>query len=885
MRLWVAHQRLVLGCSEGLDQRTAKVAIGFEGSVTDEHIVRIRAGIRTLCTDRPLFGVTESDWPGAFLVDRPVVGVEPESLLAQWAVAVTVALQRWAADPVSRGRVLDVDSNGFRVAIPWQRDGVLNDTLRLALRLIEMWAGHPSGAGPDIDAQIRPGMAAARADGLLPAGLRLALAALERRIPIDVRPGHVQFGWGAARQQFADTVTGRTSTIAAMRAKNKLATISTLRAAAVPAPEGTSVTDFAHALSVATEIGWPVVVKPANSDQGIGVVTGIVDAVALHHAVDAAQRLDPGGVLVEKHIDGDDHRLLVVDGRLLAAARRIPGGVVGDGACTVEKLIERVNADPRRGDEPSSLLRRLKLDAEALELLAEQGLRTSSVPEPGRFVTLRRTANISKGGTAEDVTDQVHPDNRMLAVRAARLIDLDIAGVDFVTADISRSWREVGGAILEVNAQPGLRPHWVGDPVRDLEGEIVDIAFAGRSARIPTAAITGTNGKSTTALMLHHIWLTAGRMAGVCTTQNVRIGERVVTRRELSGYPGARMILTDPAVEAAIIELPRKGLLVFGHPCDRYDVAAMLNVQDDHLGEFGIDTLGEMAELKAEVLQRATDAVVVNADDPRCMKMLSRSGTERHLLVAADRETVAGHRQAGGEAVFPAELDGRRWIILAVGGVETPLIPVGEIPATMNGLLRFNESNAMFAAALAHAQGVDVECIRSALGTFRNSFDQNPWRYNFIEGYPFQVLVDYAHNPDGVRELCRVVSEIPVAGRRRLYCQMIGSRHPEHVSDLAPVLVATFDELVMACDFEETTGHRAYAGDDPVATMLARTEAALVAAGAAGESISLSPDPVAGLRALVQRAEPGDLVVVLAEPDDAHPFVMELMGRPDRIGG
>lgn len=882
MRLRVAYQKVFVGCTRGLDQRTAIVTVRSDGFVAEYVFSRIAAGVATLCTDQPLFGVDESDWPAAFLVDIPRDADDPEVRLAQWVVALTVALQRWAGDPVWRGRVLDVTEGRLRLAIPWQREGVFSDTLGLAVRLIELWAASP-GDTQSVNPQIQSGMDAARVDGLSPAGLRTALAAQARGIPVEVRPGHVQYGWGANLQRFADTFSGRTSVTATVRAKNKVITARSLRAAAIPVPEASHVTDFDQALTVAGELGWPVVVKPLDQDQGLGVVTGIGDEVALHHAVAAARRLSPTGVLVERHVEGDDHRLLVVDGQVLATARRLPGGVVGDGVHTVEELIERANADPRRGGSPRSLMRRLILDAEALSLLADQDVRISSVPDSGRFVALRRTANISSGGTAEDVTALVHPDNARLAVRAARVVGLDIAGVDFITTDISRSWRDVGGAIVEVNSQPGLRPHWLGDPQRDLCGEILDSVFGSRPARIPTAAITGTNGKSTTALMLHHIWRSAGRLAGVCTTQQVRIGDQLVTDSELSGYPGARIVLTDPAVESAVIELPRKGLIVFGHPCDHYDVAALLNVQDDHFGEFGIDTFQRMAELKSEVLQRARDAVVVNADDRWCVAMLPRAGTDRHILVGAGPASVAEHRRCGGEAVFREDRDGGRWIVVAVGDVVTPVMPLHEIPATMNGLLEFNETNAAFAVALAWAQGLDTAVIRSALSSFHNSFDQNPWRYNFVAGFPFKLLVDYAHNPDGVQELCRVVTEIPVSGRRRLYCQMIGSRHPEHVDMLASVLVGTFDEIVVACDFEETHECPAYAGDDPVATMLARTVDILIAAGADRNSITSSPEPVAGLRALVGRALPGDLVVVLAEPGDAQPFITELVERGSRI--
>jgi cyanophycin synthetase len=685
----------------------------------------------------------------------------------------------------------------------------------------------------------------------------------------------VQLGWGASSERIESSFTGRTGYIATMMAHNKFKASRTLADAGLPLPTGEVVLDVERAQQVAAGLGWPVVVKPANSEQGVGVVPGICDPDTLRGAFDAALRLSSRGVIVERHVDGDDHRLLVVDGRLIASARRTPGGVTGDGVHTVGQLIERVNNDPRRGAGTRSLLRRLVLDDEARDCLRRCGLTVDSVPGQGQWIALRRTANISTGGTAVDVTSAVHPDNRALAERAARIVGLDIAGIDFLCPDISRSWREVGGAICEVNAQPGFRPHWIADPGRDINGEILDILFAGRATRIPTAAITGTNGKTTTAMMLHHIWTAAGKLTGVCTTSMLRIGDEIVSTANLSGHPGARMILNDPGVQAGVFEMPRKGLIVFGHPCDRYDVAALLNVADDHIGQYGIDTLEQMAELKAEVLERATQAIVVNADDHLCLAMRSRAGTDRHILVTADpaNPAVVELRARGGEAVFIDARAGMRWIVLATGADDRALMPVDEIPATLGGLLRFNETNAMFATALAWAQGVDTGVIRRALSTFTNSAEQNPGRYNVIEGLPFRVLLDYAHNPDGVGEISAVASALPVSGRRVICSLTIGNRHPGHVVAVAPVLAETFDEIVLGCDPHRIRGCADYAGDDPTATMLSATRQLLLDAGAAAERITTEADPATAITRALRMAAPGDLVVVLAEPGEALPVI------------
>lgn len=479
------------------------------------------------------------------------------------------------------------------------------------------------------------------------------------------------------------------------------------------------------------------------------------------------------------------------------------------------------------------------------------------------------------GGTAVDVTHQIHPDNQALAVRAARVVGLDIAGVDFLCPDIARSWREVGGAICEVNAQPGFRVHWLGDPGRDINGEVVDWLFKDKPARIPTAAITGTNGKSTTAMMLHHIWLTAGKMSGVTTTMGTWVGRELLSQDNLSGQPGGAILLADPAVEAAVIEMPRKGLIVFGHPCDRYDVAALLNVQDDHIGVDGIDSRQDMARLKAEVLERASAAVVINADDPLCLAMRERAGTQRHILVARDAIAPAlrEHLALGGEGVFAQLHHGTPWVVLAQGAAHTPLMPLAEIPATMNGLLRYNESNALFAAALAWAQGIEAATIRKALGSFANTAQQNPGRYNFIEGFPFQVLLDFAHNPDGVRGLMEVVQQLPVQGRRHLVNVMVGSRFKAHLEDLTQRTAGVFDAFVLSCRPEVVSKSVDWAGDDPAQAMLAHGHRCLRDLGVPESAIYTTPDPQVALQQALAQARAGDLLVLLAKPWAALPVL------------
>ncbi len=409
----------------------------------------------------------------------------------------------------------------------------------------------------------------------------------------------------------------------------------------------------------------------------------------------------------------------------------------------------------------------------------------------------------------------------------------------------------------------------------------LDALHAQQPARIPTAAITGTNGKTTTARMLHHILCEAGFECGVSTSQGIWVGREQVTQRNLSGQPGGSYLLGHPKVEAAVLEMPRKGLISFGHPCDRYDVAALLNVDDDHIGTDGIETVEQMAHLKAEILARACGAVVVNADDPLCMAGLRRAGTSRHILVAhsENNEHVARHREQGGAVVFIGGRGEARNIMLASGEEVLPLIRLQDIPATMNGLLGFNESNALFATALAWALRVDQGVIRRALAGFHNSPQQNEGRFNFVEDLPFRILVDYAHNPAGMRGLLDVAAKIEVSGKRVLVnCN--GLRYRHHLAQELPGYAQVFDRIFIG-PYEDyfLRASRGFDSTDPIGDMLSQASAILKPLLRSEQTLHTLRNHTDTLRTALESCEPGDLLVMLCEVEDADATINTYRSR------
>ncbi len=696
-----------------------------------------------------------------------------------------------------------------------------------------------------------------------PSTASLVRAAEERGIPwlrLN-QQSLVQLGHGKYQQRIQATITGRTPHIAVELASDKEETNKILGSLGLPVPRQQLVVSQTDALKAARHLAGPVVLKPYNGNHGRGITINITADDDIRAAFQAAQEHSLS-VIVETFQVGDDHRLLVVNGELIAATKRTPGHVTGDGKSTVAQLIDVVNSDPRRGVGHEKVLTRIELDREARMMLERVGMTADSVPPAGDVVYLRSTANLSTGGTATDVTDIIHPDNRDMAVRAVRAIGLDVGGVDFITPNIAESYKSIGGAICEVNAAPGFRMHIApseGTP-RDAAAPVVDMLFPpGTPSRVPIAAVTGTNGKTTTARMLAHIAKMAGYTPGLTTTDGVYIDGQRTVEGDMTGPVSARMVLSDPQIDLAVLETARGGLLRSGMGVNEVDVGAVINVASDHLGLKGIETLEQLAEIKRIVVEVARDCAVLNADDPNVLKMSAYTDASVicYVTMNPSHPLVREHIRAGGRACALEQGVNGHMITLYDKGSHIPLMWTHLIPATMEGRALHNVQNAMIAAAMAFSLGMKLDAIRHGLRTFDTTFFQAPGRMNVYNEHPFKVLMDYGHNAHAVGVMAELAQRLDVSGRRIVVLAGPGDRRDEDLRAIAGAVAGKFDHYI--CRRDDSLRGR---DGDEVPRIMAK---ALQAAGVAEEAISQIPDEQMAVDTALKMGLTGDLVLVFAD--------------------
>ncbi|HVS00897.1 MAG TPA: cyanophycin synthetase [Thermoanaerobaculia bacterium] len=696
-----------------------------------------------------------------------------------------------------------------------------------------------------------------------PSTAALVRAAEERGIPwIRLNDGAlVQLGHGKYQRRIQATITSETRNIAVEIASDKRLTRQILEQLGLPVPRQEVVYDAEEAVAEADRLGYPVVLKPLDGNHGKGVAINLKDAEEVRAAFADAQAVSRA-VIVETYQTGHDYRILVVDGRVIAVSHRVPAHVTGDGRHTIAELIDIVNQDPRRGFGHEKVLTRLKVDRQAERLLAQAGLTLESVLAEGEVFYLRSTGNLSTGGTAIDKTDAIHYDNRVMAERAVKAIGLDVGGVDFVSPDIGRSYKEVGGAIVEVNAAPGFRMHTAptaGRP-RDVAGPVIDMLFPrGTPYRIPIAAITGTNGKTTTTRMVGHILKLSGFTVGMATSDGVYIDGVLTVKGDMTGPWSSQLVLRDPTIDTAVLETARGGIVRSGLGWRKCSVGAVLNVASDHLGLGGIETVDDLAKIKQIVVEVAQDFCVLNADDPRVVKMAEQSpGEPIYVTMDLTNELVRRHVRHRGRAVALEEGLNGRMLVLYQGEDQIPLLWARHVPATIEGRALHNIQNAMFAAAISIGMGADVEDVRQGLRTFSSDFFQAPGRLNFYNEYPFRVLLDYAHNAHGMEAVGRMIRELAVHGRRIGVLAAPGDRRDEDIRATAAAAATAFD-LVLLREDDDPRGRQ----PGEVAELLRQ---GLLGAGFPAERIVRETygESDAVLKSM-EMARAGDLVVIFGD--------------------
>nr|WP_321254553.1 cyanophycin synthetase [uncultured Ruegeria sp.] len=785
-----------------------------------------------------------------------------------------IEVQNVAGTDVTFGRTRGTGEPGqYNMVYEYRQRDVGLDAGKLAMRLLmhllpqNLKEALDYDFDPDFDwdDELRSFVLRAQRKEFGPSTGSLVKAAEERDIPwIRLNEGSlVQFGHGKYQRRIQATITSETKHISVEISCDKEDTHNLLNDLGLPVPQQRMVYSAREAAKAAGRIGFPVVVKPLNANHGRGVSINLNSESEVEAGfAEAKEHSRSRAILVESFITGFDHRMLVVNNKLVAVAKRVPGHVMGDGKHTIAELVAIVNQDPRRGIGHEKVLTMLEIDNQAKRLMENAGVTEETVLPEGEVFYLRSTANLSTGGTAIDLTDVVHPDNRDMAERAIMAVGLDVGGVDFLIDDITKSYKDIGGAIVEVNAAPGFRMHVApseGQP-RDVAGRVIDMLFpVGDKTRIPIAAITGTNGKTTTSRMMNHIMKTSGKTVGMTSTDGVYVDGKLSVKGDMTGPKSAQIVLRDPMVDFAVMETARGGLVRSGLGYQRSNVAACLNVSADHLGLGGINTVEELAVVKRVVVESATDTAVLNADDINCLKMADYAGASQIFYVTTNpgHSLVKEHIKEGGKAIVLEKGMNGDMLTIYDNGLHIPVLWSHLIPATLEGKAIFNVQNAMFAAAMAYSFGVDLDNIRHGLRTFDTSYFQAPGRMNVYDEHPFKVILDYGHNPAALKAMAALADQLEIKGRRLCVVSMPGDRRDEDVEDAGAALAGHFDHFICKAD-----DRRRGRGHDEIPQMLRQ---ALIAGGTPDEAITIIPDEVEAVTAGLEMAAPGDLLVIFGD--------------------
>jgi cyanophycin synthetase len=678
---------------------------------------------------------------------------------------------------------------------------------------------------------------------------------------------HIQLGYGASQKRIQASITSNTSAIAVETADGKTAVKAYLKKAGIPVPNGRMVATQDEAIDAFNAIGAAVVVKPDIGNHGNGSTINVTNPDQLEKAFQAAKAYYPD-VIIEEYVQGGDYRFLVIDGKFIAAARREPAHIIGDGKSSIKDLIQKENSDPLRGFGHEKVLTQIEIDKMTQRLLSLKGLSTNSVPQENEIVYLKATANLSQGGTATDVTDEVNPDIRLMAERAARIIGLDCVGIDALAKDISQPLAPSGIKVVEVNAAPGFRMHLQptnGQP-RNVAKPLVDMLFPEGYTQVPVLAVTGTNGKTTTCKLIAHTLKYAGKKVGLTCTTGIAIDGKPILTGDYSGPEGAGIVVREPTVDHIVLEIARGGIVRRGLGVDEVDVGVLLNIGEDHLGTDWIESQEELCLVKSTVVEvvKKTGSSVLNAEDEVSMRVLERA-RGNIILFSLDPENpkIKAHIKEGGTGIT---LDGRNAVI-RTKKLDVMVCTLEEIPITFGGIIDFNTANALAAIGALHGLALPLEQIRNGIMTFYPSANQNPGRMNLFDFKEFKVLVDYGHNSDSARAMARLLPRLS-QGRKLGLCHGTGNRTSEQIIEYGKALAKLYDYIVLA-DFDP---RKRPAGETPQLVLKG-----LLEAGFPKDNIEIFPEPALAVDYIFSKVEPGDLLVL--QPDELEPVMGQVMER------
>ncbi len=721
--------------------------------------------------------------------------------IAQVLEFAVLGLQNQIGCPVTFGQTISMpDKRNYRVIVEYSEEAVgqlafqyAHDLCIAAIENLPFNLNHALQHMRTLYEDIRLG----------PSTWAIVKAAIARGIPYRrLTDGSlVQLGWGSKQRRIQATESDATNAIAESIVQDKQLTKALLQAAGIPVPLGRCVINADNAWAAACEIGLPVVIKPKDGNHGRGVAVNLMTEQQVRLAFTLATAAEDE-VIVEQYVTGSDYRLLVVGEKVIAAARRDPPQVIGNGVHTISQLVEQINRDPLRSEGHSNLLSKIHLDQISLDYLATQGYSAESVPNKGIRVILRNNANLSTGGTATDVTDDVHPEIFATAIAAAKMTGLDICGIDMICDSIRVPLEEQRGAVIEVNAAPGLRMHLQPSfgKGRAVGESIIDYMFApGENGRIPIVAVTGTNGKTTTVRLINNILSIYGMGVGMTCTDGIFVDGDGIDAGDCSGPKSARNVLFHPKVDAAVLETARGGMLREGLGFDHCDVAVVTNIgRGDHLGLAHINTSEEVALVKRIVIENVLPKkgfAILNADDPLVVKMADHSPGSVIFFTQNSRNPVMlTHRIQQKRVIY---LDKKTIIASSIDTEQR--FALSEIPLTQNGLIGFQIQNVMAAIGAGWALGIDWATIRAGLANFVSDAQTVPGRFNFFNYRNATLIADYGHNPDAIEALVDAIDNLP-AKKRIVVISAAGDRRNEDIRLQTQILGDVFDEIVLYQD-------------------------------------------------------------------------------------